>query len=362
MFSFNDLSQIQVEITNRCQASCPMCLRNVHGGIENPLLVLNDWTITQFKTIFNTEVLAQVKNVNFCGDFGDPILNNDLVAMCQYLKDHSTVSVYVHTNGSARTTAWWKSLARALPADHRIEFALDGLSDTHYLYRQGTDFNNIIRNASAFMEAGGNAHWMFIKFKHNQHEVELARNMSTSLGFSSFTVKNSKRFGKQFPVVDRQGTVTHYIEQPTNSDIKPVEFVDLKDYKNWKNDVDCFTLTDKELYIDAHGHLFPCCLIASFVYANYDTALYNKYNLLDSASVVGLAKEVQDEVHGLIREFGGLDALDANLHGIKHIMNQPVWQELIHKKWEEHKSSPCTILCGTTSPYIKIAEQVNRDM
>lgn len=357
MFAFNELHQVQVEITNRCQASCPMCLRNVHGGIDNPLLKSADWTVDQFKRIFNLEVLSQIKNVNFCGDFGDPILNNGLIDMCRYLKDNSNVSVHIHTNGSARNAAWWNDLASALPSRHKVEFALDGSSTTHNLYRIGTDYNAIIRNATAFINAGGTAHWMYIKFKHNEHEVEAARNVATELGFSLFTVKKSKRFGKPFPVLSKLGDITHYIEQPLDSDVKPVEFVNLKDYKSWKIDVSCFTLDSKELYIDANGHVMPCCLIASFLYANYDTKLYSKYGLLDDTSIVGLARQVQLEVYGLINEFGGLISLDANMHGIKHIMDQPIWQELVRKKWSEHSSSPCKILCGTSSPYIKIADQ-----
>lgn len=360
MFAFEHLREVQIEITNRCQASCPMCLRNVHGGIENPLLQSADWTLAQFKHIFNFQVLSQIKKINFCGDFGDPILNNDLISMCQYLTDNSDVAVEIHTNGSARNTEWWKLLARALPVNHFIEFALDGLSSTHSLYRTGTDFNTIIRNAQAFIESGGQAHWMYIKFKHNEHEVEPARALATELGFKSFNVKNSKRFGKKFPVLDRQGKITHYIEQPTNSTIKPVEFVDLKDYKDWKVDISCFTLDSKELYIDANGHLMPCCLIASFLYANYDTELYSKYGLLNDTSIVSLARQVQLEVYKLISEFGGLSSLDANIHGIKYIMDQPIWQELVQKKWDDHSSSPCKILCGTSSPYINIADQVSQ--
>lgn len=360
MFAFEELQEVQIEITNRCQASCPMCLRNIHGGIDNPLLQSADWTLEQFKLIFNSQVLSQVKRINFCGDFGDPIINNDLVDMCQYLKDNSTVSIHIHTNGSARNIAWWESLARALPHDHMVEFALDGLADTHSLYRIGTDYNSIIRNAAAFISAGGNAHWMYIKFKHNEHQLDTARSTANKLGFKSFSVKNSKRFGKKFPVLDKQGQVTHYIEQPTNSTIKPVEFVDLKDYKDWKVDVSCFTLDAKEVYIDANGHLMPCCLIASFLYANYDTELHGKYGLIDNTSIVGLARQVQLEVYELIEEFGGLDSLDTHTHGIKHIMDQPVWKELVRKKWSEHSSSPCKILCGTSSPYIKIADQINR--
>jgi hypothetical protein len=362
MFSFEKLEQVQVEITNRCQASCPMCLRNIHGGIENPSLQLADWTIDQFKHIFNEDVLNQIKHVNFCGDFGDPIINNDLLEMCRYLKEYSSVSVDIHTNGSARSLQWWELLAKALPTDHKVEFALDGLkSDTHALYRIGTDYDTIIRNAMAFIKAGGNAHWMYIKFKHNEYQVDTARNLATTLGFNSFTVKNSKRFGKKFPVLDRTGEITHYIEQPTNN-IQPVEFVDLKDYKSWNSDISCFTLDDKELYIDAHGHVLPCCLIGSFLYANYDVELYNKYNLIDSTSIIGIAAKVQLEVFTTIEELGGLQMLDANTHRVKDIMSSKVWQTLVQQKWTTSGSAPCTILCSSKSPFISIADQTNRDM
>jgi len=288
------------------------------------------------------------------------MLNNDFVEMCRYLKDNSSITVRISTNGSARNVAWWRSLAEALPANHKVEFALDGLSTTHSLYRIGTDFDTILRNAKEFISAGGNAHWMFIKFKHNEHEVELARNIASELGFSSFTVKNSKRFGKQFPVLDRKGNVSYYIEQPSTSNIKPVEFVDLKDYKQWRGDVSCYVLDTKELYIDAHGHLFPCCLIASFLYANYDKDLHSKYNIVDETSVITVAKEAQDNVYDLIQTFGGLDALDSHTHGIKEIMEQPIWQELMHKKWAEKTSAPCAILCSSNSPFITIKEQISR--
>lgn len=362
MFSFNELEKIQIEITNRCQASCPMCLRNIHGGIDNPLLRFSDWSIHDFKRVLNAEVLSILKTVEFCGDFGDPILNNDLIKMCEYVRDNSNASVAISTNGSARKGSWWAKLAKALPEANRVEFALDGLSTTHHLYRTGTDFNNILQNAKHFMDAGGNAHWMFIKFKHNEHQVEEARNLASNLGFSSFTVKTSKRFGKKFPVLNRNGLIEYYIEQPSSSNIQPVEFVDLKDYKQWNSEVNCFALSTKELYIDAHGHLLPCCLIASFLYANYDTELHSKYGLVDETSIIPIAKQVQDNVYSLINQFGGLDALDSHLHGIKEIMNQPIWLELMHSKWAAGESDACTILCSKKSPYISIQDQINREV
>ncbi len=361
MFSFDQLHTIQVEITNRCQASCPMCLRNIHGGIENPSLVSADWTLQRFKTTLNDEVLAQIKCVNFCGDFGDPIINSNLVDMCRYLSEKNpNITVYISTNGSAHTIQWWESLAQALPKDHSVIFALDGLGDTHRLYRINTDYNTIIKNAKAFIDAGGNAEWMFIRFKHNEHQVEEARIVANQLGFRNFSTKDSKRFGKKYPVLNRKGSIEYYIEPPTNSDIKPVEFLDLKDYKEWRNDISCFTLDSKELYIDANGYLMPCCLIGSFLYANYDVELYRKYGVLDETSITAIAREVQLEVFSIIRDLGGLEMLDSRIHSIKDIMSTQAWQTLMHTKWKEKSSSACKILCGTNGPFIKIEDQINR--
>jgi MoaA/NifB/PqqE/SkfB family radical SAM enzyme len=338
-----------------------MCLRNIHGGIDNPSLLLTDWDLQRFQSIFTDEVLAQISVINFCGNFGDPIMNNDLISMCSYASSKNpNLSIVISTNGSARTIAWWEQLAKALPKDHKIIFALDGLKETHSIYRIGTNYDAIIKNASAFIAAGGIAHWMFIRFKHNEHEVETARNISKEVGFAAFTVKDSKRFGKEFPVLDRQGKIAYHLEPPSNSNIKPVEFVHLKDYKQWKNDVSCFTLADKEVFVDANGYLMPCCLISSFLYANYDVELYRSFGVIDDTSITGIAREVQQEVFSIIRELGGLSALDCRTHSIKDIMSTTVWQTLMHTKWEEKSSSACKILCGNNGPFIKIEEQLNR--
>ena len=361
MFDFNSLKKVQIEITNRCQASCPMCLRNIHGGIENPNLLLSDWTLKQFTSTFDREVLTKIKHINFCGDFGDPIMNSDLAEMCHYAATiNPDIEITINTNGSARTPMWWSNLAAALPKKHSVVFAIDGLSTTHSLYRIGTDYNMILRNATSFIEAGGKAEWMFIRFKHNEHEVETARALASTLKFERFNTKDSKRFGKQYPVLDKQGNISYYLEPPTTSKVKAVELVDLKDYKQWVNEIDCFTLNDKELYIDANGYLMPCCLIGSFLYANYDVALYEKYKVIDSTSVTSIARELQLEVFSIIRDLGGLDALDSKMHSIKDIMSTDSWQTLMQTKWANFSASPCKILCSKSSPYISIDEQINR--
>lgn len=353
MFKFNQLAKIQLEITNRCQASCPMCPRNIHGGIDNPLLKLNDWTYDNFVKIFTVEVLSQINQLSFCGDFGDPILNNDLINMCSYLKSAGPdLQVYIHTNGSARNEAWWIKLASNLTKKHAVIFALDGLSDTHSVYRIGTNYDKIISNASAFIDAGGNAEWCFIRFKHNTHQVTTAENLAHSLGFKKFYVKNSKRFSRPFPVVDKEGQLLYNIEQPEDT---PIEFVgksQVAGHQQWRDadKIKCQSLNDKELYIDAHYLLSPCCMIGAFLYTSYDSQLLKDYNLYEEDSIVEEGLLVQEQV--LL--FPKLNVLET---GLKQLVETDMWQTMWHKKWNEKSSSTCIIMCGPTSPYISIDNQ-----
>ena len=38
LYNYEDIRAVHLEITEKCQASCPMCDRNVKGGRDNPNL------------------------------------------------------------------------------------------------------------------------------------------------------------------------------------------------------------------------------------------------------------------------------------------------------------------------------------
>jgi len=361
MFKFDALECIHLEISNRCQASCPMCPRNIHGGIKNPSLKINDWSYEDFIHIISPEVLLQIKKLNFCGSFGDPIMNNDLIKMCEYIKTTSpNTRVEIHTNGSARPLSWWKQLAESLPQNHIVEFALDGLADTHSLYRVGTNWNTVIANAREFMAAGGNAIWMFIRFKHNEHQVEAAKHLSHEYGFIEFKLKDTRRFEtSKFKVVDKQGNVTHYLEQPTDSRIRLVNRKDLETYKEWKQQdkIDCFALNANEVYIDACYTVMPCCILAAFIYTNYDKTILEEYDLYHEYSNVTIGSKIKNQVYGFIETLGGFDNVNVVKKSLRDIIDTDVWQTLWTDNWKTGGSIGCTVLCSADSPYIKIDEQ-----
>ena len=107
-----------------------------------------------------------------CGNLGDPIMAKDTLGIMQYLRKHNAgMTLQMHTNGSARTVDWFKGLA---DVGVKIVFGIDGLKDTHALYRISTDYDKILKNAQAFIDAGGDARWDMLVFKHNeQHHTQL---------------------------------------------------------------------------------------------------------------------------------------------------------------------------------------------
>jgi len=343
MFKFNELKTVHLEISTRCQASCPMCPRNYHGGQENPNLKLVDWTYDDFVRIFTGNVLAQLEGIYFCGNFGDPILNNDLIAMCQYLKDNSPhLDVRIHTNGGARNETWWKNLRSALPEKHVVIFALDGLEDTHHLYRIGTQYERVIQNAQAFIEANGIAEWVFIKFKHNEHQVEEAERRSKELRFQQFTVKNTIRFigENKFSVVDSAGNTLYYLEPPTNNKVILIDKETISNFKKWYSatNIECYVLGKKEIYIDAHKNVFPCCFLASAPYHHNNS----------QSIVADIRKQILDQYYDLVNDLGGTDSLNAVEHGIEKIIDSESWQSVWKPYWNEKKLITCARVCGIT--------------
>lgn len=351
MIKFDQLNSLHLEITNNCQASCPMCNRNINGGKDNPLIKIHNWSLDMFKTIVSPEVLKQINHFYFCGNFGDPILNNDLIEMCRYsTKTAPNVRVGLHTNGGARTAEWWIDLAGVLPNKHLVTFAIDGLADTHSLYRVGTDFDIVTRNAKSFIRAGGHAEWMFIKFKHNEHQVEEARELAAKWGFEKFTVKNSSRFilDPKVNVVDRNNKITHYIEPASEITMK---FVDKKIVQAYKqitdmSEINCKVRNDREVYIDAYGDLYPCCWLASVPYS---------YIPIDDAYE---ARHAMLRQHwDLMNELGDTNTVTQS---IKDIIDSTAYQTVWDKYWTTtDKLITCARTCGVNTDFAKPRDQIS---
>ena len=256
MLDYSKITWLHAEITNLCNAHCPACARNNNGyGIKEGLK-LNSVDSSQF-----AQVLKQLPNLNtvqMCGTYGDPIASNwlkSIVDICVAKK----LNVRIHTNGSLKTTEWWSELAKSLvETEHTVIFGIDGLSDTHSYYRQGTNFDKIIENATAFIAAGGQAEWQFLTFKHNIHQVKDCMRLSQQLGFKKFSVKKSIRI---------PNSARNYItgEPYTIESSDDFTAVFNKDEKILTTK-DCMHLSYPSIYMNADGSLTPCCYLTDVAY------------------------------------------------------------------------------------------------
>lgn len=350
MFKFNELKSIHLEITSRCQASCPMCPRGFHGGVENHNLVLNDWTYEDFTQIFTEELYSNLHTIYFCGNFGDPIMNKDLVKMCQHIKDHRPdISVRVHTNGGARSTKWWVDLYNSLPENHMVFFGIDGLEDTNHIYRIGVNYEILMNNAKAFIDAGGKAEWVFIKFKHNEHQAQLCEEKSKEMGFATFTMKNTTRFigEDKYAVLDKDGNIEYYLEPPTTNEVVFMSKEQIKNYQFYvdNSEIDCYVLKNKEIYIDAAKHVFPCCFLSSTPYQYRPKQIPTDDHKL---AVYNVHQRILEQYNSLVESLGGKDNLLATNRSVKEIIEDDRWQNVWDHYWNVDKLVTCVRVCGKT--------------
>lgn len=258
MYSLNDIKSVHLEITSKCQAKCPMCPRNMQGGVLNPFVELTEITLEQFKEWFPVNFIKQLNHLYMCGNLGDPMIAKDTTEIFRYLRENNqTITLNMHTNGSGRNDKWWKDLAEL---NVSVIFGIDGLADTHSIYRINTDFNKIIKNAKTFIDHGGNARWDMIVFQHNEHQVEDCRELSKELGFNEFTVKHTSRFrnGKLNVLNDEGKTIN--ILYPTLSSKNMIPKIKQAESEILPN-INCKVVEYNQIYVGADGTVTPCCWI-----------------------------------------------------------------------------------------------------
>jgi MoaA/NifB/PqqE/SkfB family radical SAM enzyme len=324
MYKFNEIKELHIELTTNCQLACPMCARNFHGGIDNPLIKIKSIDLNFFKKICPIKFIKQLNTIVMCGNFGDPILNNDLIPIIAYINEtNPDITIDLHTNGSARSVIWWEHLAKAMPKNHLIHFAIDGLTDTLHLYRKNASFDKIIENATSFINAGGKTRWVFIKFKHNEHQVNEALALSKKIGFSSFQEKHTSRFIENpwFDVYDQNGNITYKLEPSTDHKESYIDTDTIMNYQKLVDNVEvsCYVEKDvKSIYIDALGYLWPCCFTAATLYIHTipDQLIFNYIN------------DSKKSINKVIDQFGGLEKLNLDKVSIEEIVDDIPWQTL----------------------------------
>lgn len=262
------ITSILIEPTTHCNARCPQCARFTETGYLHPELQLKHLALNNLLGITKQD-LPNLNRIQFEGDKGDPCM---VPYLEQWIEHFSWVNqVGLVTNGSIRSKSWWRNLGSK--KNLLVTFSIDGLSDTNHLYRVNIDFNRVISNARAYIEAGGQAIWKCIVFKHNQHQLHTIRNLAHDMGFTrvEFAECAVSRFNGQtkFPVF-KEGKFLHEILPGT---IPRQELFQLSENfgehhnRYWvfsdklNLEMLCPYLNRNTIYINYRGYVIPCCML-----------------------------------------------------------------------------------------------------
>lgn len=323
MYKLEEINAIHFELTESCNLRCPMCDRNDKSGRTNKYLKGRQLFLDDIRNGFPPNILKQIKRSIICGNYGDPILAIDMLDILKYFKLHNPdMVISVNTNGYAKNTSWWKELA---PIVSRIKFGIDGLEDTHDIYRKGSDWDIIIRNAKAFIDAGGTAVWDYIIFGHNEHQIEEARKLSEELGFKEFITKKTGR------ITEGTGLTRPKLKENINKSIEKenrlIEIYGSKENYFNKTKVSCSRWNMNQMYVSAEGLVLPCCWIAGQLYKWWE-------------------KEKTNEVWKYI----DVEKVNIKTSSLKEIFESGVFDK-IEASWslptiEEGKLKICSLKCG----------------
>ena len=347
MYKIEDIKSIHLEITQNCQAACPMCDRNMNGGAVNPHINLDELSLDDCKNIFTPAFIRQLSKLYMCGNLGDPIIAKDTLEVFEYFREHNpNIWLNMHTNGGAREEDWWKDIAKVFKQKGDVTFSVDGLEDTNHLYRQNVQWAKVERSIKAFTGAGGRARWDFLIFEHNQHQVEQAKLVAKQWGVEKFVSKKTGRFisaksekKEQHQAVNRKGQETTTLKKPdVKYQNKELSKYDLLIEKYGSMDsyydvvpINCKVKDEGNLFITAEGLALPCCWTAGRMY---------KWWQKDPKV---------EQIWQFIDHVGGKESLDAT-KGLEKVFETGIF-DLIENSWETKgcangKLKVCAMKCG----------------
>ena len=335
MYTIKDIEEVHLEISSECNAACPKCPRNLCGYPYNDGYEEHSLTLVEAQRIFSPVFLGQLRKITINGNFGDIVMNPAALDIVKYFKQHMTrhSEIAISTNGGAKDRVFWRQLGELGVI---VYFCIDGLEDTHSIYRRNTVYSTVIRNAEAFIGSGGHAVWKMIDFDHNRHQHGQAQAIATQMGFKEFELIDHGR--SQGPIYDKDKNIVFVMGKPDITDFdvifdqlaNPNAVTDIDNHPiEIKSPINCEAVEKKSIYITSVGEVYPCCYLG-FAPKTYGHGSHNYLNAVNTQ----------------------LRPLISNNNAVQHPLEECIaWFNDIEKTWDiatykEGRLIACNNMCG----------------
>jgi len=303
-----------------------MCARFDHSqNLIKSITNNSHTTLDDIRDRVGDRVIRNLELFRSCGNVGDGTMNPECLEIYEHIKSVNTkTSLIINTNGGARTPEFYKSLAELGVI---VTFSIDGLDDTNHLYRRNVKWDKVMANAEAFIKAGGSARWDFLIFKHNQHQVSEAEEISKKMGFRNFQRKTTTRWNDfdsegNWIKRDKISIDGYVLEKPLDDIIE--KYAKKNDQKHKQvqiKHIECksYHKGNVEIFLHANGNVSPCCWLG-------DLSIHESKNIIRDYKSVNIKHTPLEKI----------------LEG--HYFEE-IWKG-INGHAQEYKLTTCENICG----------------
>ncbi|MBM2834608.1 MAG: cmo, partial [Candidatus Brocadiaceae bacterium] len=246
-------SKISIESGNLCNLRCPLCPTGQQDKSARKGFISFDI----FKKV--VDEIGQHLTVIRLYNWGEPMLNKDLLSMIHYAKERG-IDIKISTNLSMKMEdGQIEALVKA--GLDKIYISCNGISSESYLkYHVGGDFDLVMDNMKRLVQKKRvipGCHtklvWLFHVFKHNEHEIDAAKELAKKIGIKIKISKMRPDMGKEVFETTQRALERDLAWMPDNPEFAVVS----TKQKKW---VGCM-LPWTETMINWDGSVLPCCAV-----------------------------------------------------------------------------------------------------
>jgi MoaA/NifB/PqqE/SkfB family radical SAM enzyme len=239
----------QVEPTNFCNLSCPLCL-TTSETYSRPRAMLSFETFKNF-----IDDLGEYLLLIILWNWGEPFLNPDIFRIIAYAKSKN-ILVHSSTNGNVKFNDEKADLLIESGLDSLI-FAVDGATqETYSKYRKGGRLEKVLDNIETIVSAKKRkgsetprVNLRFVVMQHNEKERHLVRQFAEQLDVDFFSVKTVAMLPDRGKDLDRSFA-------PEDPKYRMYEY-EAEGFKRKEKPFSCMRPW-KRITLDALGEIIPC--------------------------------------------------------------------------------------------------------
>jgi len=236
-----NFTKIFMGITNRCNAHCFTCNREVYTNYQ-----YNNETSIELieRIVMNTDEL------NFIGEMGDFIFHPQSLEIAELVIQKHNKFMRTDTNGNFQNDEYWTKLGKITAGTNSfVRFMIDDLNTDYH--RVGVNTKQVLHNMKTFIQAGGNAYVKTILFDFNYLKIDDMSVVFKDMGVQHYHTIKSRFYQSTGP-----------LSAPPNMLSSLNTFDQIVKGKGGTDKIkvkECHWAKNRLCYINEFGELKVCC-------------------------------------------------------------------------------------------------------